>query len=149
MRQLRETIWVINHDQVSIQELKAKVIDYLAEILKYRSEITHQVNFSNKDISLNPTWAINVFRIIQEAVNNSVKHASPSQIVIEFICEKEATITIKDDGVGFDGQDKMGHFGLINMRSRVADIGGSFQIKSEKGCGTEISINGLKIGQMT
>lgn len=148
MRQLRETIWVINHDEVSVSELKAKVVDYLAEILRNSPEIRHEVYFPKTDLKLNPTKAINIFRIIQEAVNNALKHACPHNLKIEFNIAETCSISISDDGSGFDGNDKDGHFGLVNMRSRAQEIGGIFELKSTSS-GSTITVSGFKIGQMT
>jgi signal transduction histidine kinase/ligand-binding sensor domain-containing protein len=149
MRQLRETIWVINHDEVSLEELKSKVVDYLSEILKYHPEIRHQVLFPASEISLNPSRAINIFRIIQEAVNNAVKHAQPNNIYVQLEYGETCRILIKDDGIGFDGNDKVGHFGLINMRTRVQELEAQLNLTTSKNEGTIIAISEIKIGQMT
>ncbi|NQZ75136.1 MAG: hypothetical protein HRT61_03350 [Ekhidna sp.] len=143
MRQLRETIWVINRDKVTIAELQAKIIDYLSEVLKYRPEIRHEVKIPKDPIELNPERAINIFRIIQEAVNNVLKHAKASTIRIEWSGDTNATLTISDDGIGFDGKEKLGHFGLLNLRSRASDLGAAFAIESVIGKGTVISISNL------
>ncbi len=149
MRQLRETIWVINHDEVSVEELKVKVVDYLSEILKPHSHIRQDVRFADSDEKLVPTAAINIFRIIQEAVNNAVKHANPSLITVSLEIGGDSRLTVSDDGSGFDGNDKDGHFGLINMRSRAQDLGAQLRLTSSEKEGTRIEVTGLKIGQMT
>ncbi|WP_462252439.1 ligand-binding sensor domain-containing protein [Ekhidna sp.] len=149
MRQLRETIWVINNDEVTIEELKTKVIDYLSEILQPYPGIFHEVHFSKSSEKLNPTVAINIFRLIQEAVNNSVKHANPKLIRIDFTLEGSTCLSISDDGIGFSGDDKMGHFGLINMRKRAKELGAEYQLETAKDKGTQIILRNFKIGQMT
>ena len=149
MRQLRETIWVINKDEVTLEELKEKVVTYFSEILKYRERIVWEVNFPNSQYRLNPTYAISIFRLIQEAVNNAVKHADPESIFVEMTLGKHMTLTITDDGKGFDGKDKMGHFGLTNMRARAAEMGGQLELIIAKDVGTRIEISGIEIGQMS
>lgn len=149
MRQLRETIWAINHDEVSLEELKTKVVDYLSEILRPHAQITHEVHFPKSDKKLNPTRAINIFRIIQEAINNTVKHAQATKITIQLELGTDPMIEIRDNGIGFDGKDKNGHFGLMNMRSRAHEIDGELKLKSEVNNGTIITIRGFEIGQMT
>ncbi len=149
MRQLRETIWVINNDEVTIEELKTKVIDYLSEILQPYPGIFHEVHFSKSSEKLNPSVAINIFRLIQEAVNNSVKHANPKLIRIEFTLEDSTYLSISDDGIGFSGDDKMGHFGLVNMRKRAKELRAEYQLISAKEKGTQIILRNFKIGQMT
>ncbi len=149
MRQLRETIWVINNDEVSLEELKTKVLDFLSEILQPHPEIFHEVSFPGSTDKLNPTIAINIFRLIQEAVNNSVKHGKPNKIRIALEVEECARLTISDDGIGFSGEDKMGHFGLINMRKRARELGAEYELISSAGKGTQIVLSNFKIGQMS
>ncbi|MEM7298468.1 MAG: ATP-binding protein, partial [Bacteroidota bacterium] len=149
MRQLRETIWVINHDEVTLDELRTKVVDFLSEILRPHAEMTHQVIFPDTDQKLNPTRAINIFRIIQEAVNNSIKHANAQKLTITLELNDNPRLIIKDDGDGFDGKDKNGHFGLLNMRQRAQELGGIFEVESQGNDGTTITVTGLEIGQMT
>jgi signal transduction histidine kinase len=148
MRQLRETIWVINHDEVTVQELKTKVIEFLSEVLKPHPRIIHKVDFEDSDIPLVPSDAINLFRIIQEAVNNSLKHASPGELSIKLTVSPKINLSISDDGCGFNGKDKSGHFGLLIMRKRAKELGAEFSLHSFRDTGTTIQIRGIKIGQM-
>lgn len=149
MRQLRETIWVMNHDNVSLPELKIKIVDYLSEALRPYPEIHQEVHFPVSNEKLVPTTAINIFRIIQEAVNNAIKHASPGIIEVCLELGDNPHLAISDDGVGFDGKNKDGHFGLMNMRSRALELGANFTIASSQGEGTKIEVTGFEIGQMT
>ncbi|SNT00876.1 Two component regulator propeller [Ekhidna lutea] len=149
MRQLRETIWVINHDEVTLDELKSKVIEYLADVLQFHSQIVHEVNFESSDLKLKPSDAINLFRIIQEAVNNIIKHAKASKIEIQLNLNEGNQLIIADNGVGFIGNSKDGHFGLINMKGRAAELGADFQLITKPKAGTTIKISGFQIGQMT
>lgn len=149
MRQLRETIWVINNDEVSLEELKTKVLDFLSEILQPHPEVFHEVSFPESTDKLNPTVAINIFRLIQEAVNNSVKHGKPNKIKITLEIGESCQLIISDDGVGFSGEDKIGHFGLINMRKRARELGAEYELISSAGKGTQIVLRNFKIGQMS
>lgn len=149
IRQLRETIWVINHDEVSLEELKNKVVDYLSTALKYHPQIQQKVTFSPSNKRLNPSWAINVFRIIQEAVNNAIKHSGASKIEVSLSLSHENKLAIRDNGAGFNGEERDGHFGLVNMRNRALDLGGKFEVESSERSGTLISVSNFEIGQMT
>lgn len=150
MRHLRETIWVINQDVVSLSELKNKVISHMAQVLKSSPGIRSEVNLTGRDQVLNPNLAINIYRLIQEAVNNAIKHANPTKIEVSINSySEELDFDISDDGVGFDGLEKDGHFGLINMKTRALEIGTKLSIESKTGKGTRINFRGVKIGQMT
>ena len=87
---------------------------------------------------------ISVFRVVQEALNNVVKHAQANsvRIRVEFAPAAVAVI-VEDDGQGFDqtGEESpAGHFGLLGMRERVQLIEGTLTIKSAKGRGVKVLI---------
>jgi len=90
---------------------------------------------------LNESIRLELYRIIQEAVQNILKHAKASFVSINF-CKKENNleITITDDGVGFNTQKKQKGIGLKNMASRVSKLEGHFKIDSTPDQGTEIRI---------
>jgi len=86
-----------------------------------------------------------IYRIVQEALTNAVKHANASNVWIRAWREDfTQCCTIRDDGAGFkvrrgEGTPRKG-LGLVAMRERVSAIGGTLQIESRPGHGTEISI---------
>jgi signal transduction histidine kinase len=83
------------------------------------------------------------YRIIQELVNNTIKHAEATEIAIQLVSEDERlSITVQDNGKGIDleAQNLSKGKGLANIRSRVASFGGHFDLSSEHGKGTEAII---------
>ncbi len=84
---------------------------------------------------------INAYRIVQESLQNCVKHAQCKQVTVDFRPEgNQLQLTISDDGVGFDiGKGKRG-IGLRNVTSRVKKIKGTLAINSKKGEGTTILV---------
>ena len=87
---------------------------------------------------------INIYRIIQEAMNNCMKHANAKKIVINLNhIKKELKLSFTDDGVGFDTKilTNTKQFGLIGIQERVKSLYGTFHIKSFKGKGTSINIS--------
>jgi len=87
--------------------------------------------------------SINVYRIIQEAMNNCLKHAEAKNISISLDNKKkQLALVLKDDGVGFDTTllAKTKQFGLIGMQERVKSLNGIFSIKSTPNKGTLINI---------
>jgi signal transduction histidine kinase len=93
---------------------------------------------------LSPEVQYNLLRIASEAVNNSVKHSGAK--VIEVALESTADclrISVKDDGAGFsreNGNVRPGHYGLIGMKERAAQIGAELNLASEPGRGTTVSV---------
>src|SRR6185436_12972740 len=85
----------------------------------------------------------NLLRIGQEAINNAVKHAHAQRIFVSLVFgARRVQLSIRDDGLGFDyqatGNGRGGHFGLVGMRERAEQIGGSLSIHSSEGSGTEV-----------
>lgn len=83
-----------------------------------------------------------LFRIIQELVNNALKHAEAKNILVQIIRdENRLHLTVEDDGKGFDVQtlDRVAGVGWLNIHSRAAYLGASPEIHSELGKGTSVS----------
>ncbi len=104
-----------------------------------------------KDISLDETEVpenlkIIIFRIIQEAMNNSAKHSRARKIYLRLSCEGGSILlNISDDGVGFDrgaiaSSGQRAKFGLTSMRERAELSNGEFEIESSGGMGTTIRV---------
>jgi signal transduction histidine kinase len=83
-----------------------------------------------------------LFRIVQEALTNSVRHSMGKNILIQIRNnESDLTLTVADDGVGFDqGSAKLSGVGMIHLQQRVAILGGTVQVTSQRNHGTTIMI---------
>jgi two-component sensor histidine kinase len=82
---------------------------------------------------------IAVYRIVQEALDNAIRHARPSRVAIEVVDDGSGVrIAVRDDGLGFDPTAARGGFGLKRIRERVELFGGSLEIVSAIGRGTEV-----------
>ena len=109
--------------------------------------IQARVEVTGEERKLSPPAEIALFRVVQEAINNIVKHAEAHSVVlsVEF---KESTIMIEveDDGKGFDEgavsliPDKAQGVGLLGMKERIALLGGEFRIVSGPGKGTHLTV---------
>ncbi len=89
-----------------------------------------------------------IFAIVQEAVNNALKHAMAYNIYVSLDLKKDRlSVTILDDGQGFDlnavsnNYEDRGSYGMINIKERAAVAGGNLAIKSAPGAGAEIQVN--------
>ena len=94
-------------------------------------------------LRLAPAVEAQVIRIVQEALTNVRKHAQARSVEVRFTrAGTGATVTIADDGKGFDVAGVEGakgmHFGLLTMRERAESIGGALQVTSEPGQGTKV-----------
>ena len=88
---------------------------------------------------LPPDIEATIYRLVQEATNNAIKHAEPRRISVT-VSRGDATVevTVADDGKGFDPDRAERSFGLIGMQERVALSGGNLEIDSVPGRGTEV-----------
>ncbi|MEZ4841198.1 MAG: ATP-binding protein [Flavobacteriaceae bacterium] len=90
---------------------------------------------------LSGSLKMNLYRIIQEAIQNINKYAKAENVLVEFkIVDNHIKLTIQDDGVGFDTASKSRGIGLKNMDSRIKNLHGTINVTSEKGEGTTIRI---------
>ena len=95
--------------------------------------------------SLSPDAGVQLLRVIQEALTNARKHSGAHKISVNIEQDtNHARITIIDDGHGFDIDDPKlatrNHFGLVFMRERMEQIGGSLKIDSQPGTGTMVEL---------
>lgn len=93
--------------------------------------------------ALEETVAIALFRIVQEAINNAIRHGQPTNVVVQLQCdENELYVTVTDDGVGIDNpREQVGH-GIDNMRTRARLIGARFDMgRNPKRSGTCIGLS--------
>jgi signal transduction histidine kinase len=85
-----------------------------------------------------------LFRIVQEALNNVVKHAHTDQATVRLrLKEEQVSLLIEDKGSGFDASGSAparGSFGLTSMRERVEMLGGTLEVKSSPGKGTQVLV---------
>jgi len=82
-----------------------------------------------------------LYRIAEEALNNTLKHSDAHQVSVEIHASgQQVELVVIDNGCGFDPDQKMdaGGMGLSSMRERAAAVGGSIEIQSSPGEGTQI-----------
>ncbi|WP_042462498.1 sensor histidine kinase [Neobacillus dielmonensis] len=115
---------------------------YLQTIEEYHNQ--SEIIFINSGLEcrLPAKYEVALFRLIQESVQNALKHAKACQIKVQLeIADNGITVLIKDNGVGFDPSHKKPEsFGLIGMRERVDLLDGEITISSKIGKGTEVFI---------
>lgn len=135
-----------------IYDLRPMALDDLGlipTIKRYVSTISdyHEIDIDfqtfGKEIRLNQNYEVALFRLVQESLQNAVKHSNASQIKVKIdIREDSISITVSDNGVGFDLEsiDK-NSFGLIGMEERVEMLEGKMSIHSKENKGTRIYIS--------
>lgn len=140
--ELRDTIWAMDKNEITIEDLQTRVLRIVEKIkiAKKSTTINLEVNVSSK-IVFTSIKGINIFRVIQEAINNALKHANATKISISLNeNQNNIIITIKDNGKGFDLNNVTLGNGLKNIKSRIEEIGGTFTIDSSINTGTTITV---------
>ena len=105
-------------------------------------QITYQ-SMGLEETALDQTTSISIYRIVQELINNAIKHASAKTLIVQvFKTNGEISITVEDDGKGFDPMilQMANGIGWSNIQSRVDFLKGKVNVQSEKGKGTSVHI---------
>ena len=138
--QLRDTIWALNKDEISFEDLKSRLYNYIESAKLAKENITFNFEVDvNQKISFNAIEGVNIYRIVQEAINNSLKYSAATTINVLLKESKDKLILkIEDDGIGFNiNEVKLGN-GLDNMKNRATSIKARFNIDSTPEKGTTI-----------
>ncbi len=141
MQQLRDSIWALNNETVALTMLVTRFGTWLEHIMEAAPATMYSVsNELAADPELDPIKSLNLFRILQEAVHNVVKHASATVLTVSFSYSgNKLVIIITDNGRGFDIKERAGN-GRQTMASRAEEMGAHFKLSSAPGTGTTIAL---------
>ena len=138
-----EIIWAINPGNDTLRY----VIDYISQFVV---EFLHAANIRCRvdlpdhipDRTLSPEARHNLFLVVKETLNNVARHSHAREVRLSIsTTEERLSIRIEDSGQGFDKQpDTASGDGLRNMRQRMEEIGGRFDVESIPGSGTRVSL---------
>ncbi|WCE28342.1 cache domain-containing protein [Vibrio sp. SCSIO 43137] len=123
--------------------LEAALNTLLKDFQSHSEQVDVEIMFDTQDGQLQSEVATTLYRVTQESLTNIEKHARATQVsVILRQMGYMLQLIIRDNGVGFDDGDLSRNkgIGLRNMRERVEFIGGDFELVSEQGVGTEITV---------
>lgn len=116
-----------------------KLLETTQSVSKIKTSFSHDENVGWDNLS--GDIKINLYRILQESLQNAVKHAQCKNVVVNFAAVDDLLdISIIDDGKGFDFKKRKKGIGMRNISSRVKKLGGSWTIKSEIGHGTSLQL---------
>jgi signal transduction histidine kinase len=138
--ELRDTIWALNRERISETDFRERLMhlvgtlngnmDGAAIFLDWDEHV--QFNFK-------PVQGVELYRIIQESINNAIKHSGMSRFDIE-VRRKQSQIQMRliDNGKGFDLNEVIGGNGLKNMQQRAEKAGIKFNLISKPEQGTQV-----------
>jgi signal transduction histidine kinase len=131
-------------EQVGLTKALEWMVEQLAEVPSSKFSI----ELENIDGLLTPEMEINLYRIVQEALNNVLKHANASEVIIGVKREAEGvSVSVFDNGQGFEiaatasNGPRQDGFGLISMAERAKVLGGQLDVRSTPGIGTRLTLH--------
>ncbi|MFY7957440.1 MAG: tetratricopeptide repeat-containing sensor histidine kinase [Flavobacterium macrobrachii] len=139
--ELRDTIWAMNKDKISFEDLKIRISNFIENAQIASNGIDFEFNCQDNfaPVSLSSVEGINSYRIIQESINNALKHAKATKVSVEVLCENQfIEIIIKDNGIGFDEENNVLGNGLSNLKKRAKELNGEILVTSQLKKGTTI-----------
>lgn len=146
IQDLRDLSRSLNTDYVEEMGL-IRSIEYELELLQKTGSIETEFSIDGKPLRLDKQKELILFRIVQEAIHNIIKHAEAKKISASIYFNHETVnILVKDNGIGFDlsplnrSDNQTFGLGLRNMNNRATLIGAKFSITSTIGKGTEVSL---------
>ena len=139
VQSLRDSIWATHQSEINIENFTQRLKTYCSKLSN--TDIAVSIHLSEKNITINALTALCLFRILQECIQNTLKHAHATQITITGNFENQiGSLCIADNGVGFEIDELVlkENFGIENMKKRIEEIDGTLQIVSHKKQGTSI-----------
>jgi len=148
---LRDLSRSLHGDKIAELGLQESIASEL-KILQNTGQYQTALKLTGDNYKLEPQKEMVLFRIVQESLNNAIKHAKAKNIHINLLYQQELfSLIISDDGSGFDPavlQSAETGIGLKSMQNRAALIGATFILNSQNGNGTSITIE-LKRNNLT
>jgi signal transduction histidine kinase len=145
LHNLRETLWAMKTADVSATDLWLRMINFLKQMGRHYPAIVFKIEGEVAGThTISSAKALHLILVLQETINNSVKHANASVITVASkYDEKEWRILITDNGKGFnltEAKTKIESYGLANMKQRSAEGNFDYQIDSAAGSGTKTTL---------
>ena len=142
--ELRDTIWAMNMNQITFEDLKSRISNFIDNAKISSIGIDFQFVYSDAGLckrTFTSVEGMNIYRIIQETINNSIKHSGAGKIAVTIDGDEDnLVIEVTDNGKGFSpGLNKEGN-GLNNIRKRAKEIGGEIELNSKPGEGTAMKL---------
>ena len=139
---LYETVWAVNPENDNLDALG----NYLCQMLNQLCEQAGlgcrlDIQDLPKDIQVSSQIRHNITLAVKESLNNVIKHAKATEVIVRITFEKMVlTISVQDNGRGFNPAESTAGNGLKNIKLRLESIGGSSFIESQPGKGTTVHL---------
>jgi len=141
--ELRDTIWAMNTNEFTFEDLKSRIFNFIEKAKTAKENIQFHFNVDDtlKNQKFSSIVGINLYRTIQEAVNNALKYSEADEITVKVASQNnKIQIEIQDNGNGFNLDKVAFGNGLNNMVKRIEEIGGVCEVRTQEKKGTTIYI---------
>jgi len=141
MEELHGVIFALRPPDLDDIGVVAAIERYIEQV--QRSGLNVHLEAADELPSLTPEVRLAIYRIVQEALHNALRHAAADEAVVRFeVVDDVLRVTIRDNGAGFNPQHtaRPTALGLLSMRERAAAIGAAFAVMSRPGDGTTVMI---------
>ena len=145
-RQTRRIIREVRRTIFALRPLDWTQGGFLPALRRFSRDFAEQLGWQltfeadDESLAIPPKLEPTLFRLVQESLNNVAKHANAKQVWINLYGTEILTLTVRDDGQGFDRQATNNNgLGLRQMRQRTEAVGGTFKLESEPEKGTVIT----------
>lgn len=135
--ELRHTVWILNNESITLEEIILRIRD-LMQFNQQDVSLSADV-IGNDQLVLDNIQSTHLIRVIQEAINNALKHSGATQVdVLLYGNEHDISFEVRDNGTGFQQSAEGDGNGIVNMHYRMNKLGGTLQVKSNAETGTMI-----------
>lgn len=142
--ELRDTIWAMNKSEITFEDLQSRISNFIDKAHVFEDKINFSFSVEkavDQSRKFTSVQGMNIHRVVQEAIHNSLKHANATDIKVQVsLDEQRLKFEVIDNGDGFDLNTIQKENGLVNMQKRIHEIGGELVIDSKPTKGTTISI---------
>ena len=144
LEKMSELVWSLNPGNDRLGNLISYIRKYAVEYFE-PTAISCKVSMPDEipDKSIKGEQRRNIFLCVKEALHNIIKHAEASKVALSFsVSQDRVIITIQDNGKGFNMASAPGFGnGMLNMKQRMANVGGEFSIRAENGTRVTLELN--------
>lgn len=142
MEKMSDVVWSVDPRNDDLDRLASRLREHLFELGDAHGlTVTWEVEGRTAGRSVDPKTSRATLLIVKEAAANVLRHASASAVVVRLVVtDRRISFSLRDDGRGFDERALGRVNGLYNMRQRAASCGGTCEVRSAPGKGTEVSL---------
>jgi signal transduction histidine kinase len=139
---MSDIVWAINPKHDHLSNLEHRMRRFATDVLTARSiGLEFRATGTQPDLRIGADIQRQVFLIFKEAVNNIARHSGASLATVDFgVTQEHLILQIMDNGTGFDPAAGCDGNGLVNIRKRAADLGGTALFESFSDRGTTLTL---------